>query len=337
MREYILRRLLILIPTLFGITLVSFVLINLAPGSPVEQKIQQMRFAGNGEAKAGSGFVNQEILDSLKKQYGLDKPLHIRYFIWIKRLCTLDFGNSFTYEEPVLDVILRKLPVSIQFGFLSFFLTYLICIPLGIKMALRENAFFDKAANVILGILYSIPDFMLAILLVVFFAGGTYLNWFPLGGVSSDNYDDLSFLGKILDRAYHFILPGLCYMIGSFTTLTLLMRNSMLEETKKDYIRTAKAKGLADEPVYYKHALRNAFIPIATGLGGILGVFFAGSILIEQVFQLDGVGLLSFNALKQRDYNVIMAITFIDAMIILLGNFLSDLIYVWVDPRIDYK
>jgi microcin C transport system permease protein len=337
MREYILRRLLILIPTLFGITLVSFVLINLAPGSPVEQKIQQMRFAGNGESKAGGGFVNQEILDSLKKQYGLDKPLHIRYFIWIKRLCTLDFGNSFTYEEPVLDVILRKLPVSIQFGFLSFFLTYLICIPLGIKMALRENTFFDKATNVILGILYSIPDFMLAILLVVFFAGGTYLNWFPLGGVSSDNYDDLSFFGKILDRAYHFILPGLCYMIGSFTTLTLLMRNSMLEETKKDYIRTAKAKGLSNEPVYYKHALRNAFIPIATGLGGILGIFFAGSILIEQIFQLDGVGLLSFNALKQRDYNVIMAITFIDAMIILFGNFLSDLIYVWVDPRIDYK
>jgi microcin C transport system permease protein len=337
MREYILRRLLILIPTLFGITLVSFVLINLAPGSPVEQKIQQMRFAGNGESKAGGGFVNQEILDSLKKQYGLDKPLHIRYFIWIKRLCTLDFGNSFTYEEPVLDVILRKLPVSIQFGFLSFFLTYLICIPLGIKMALRENTFFDKAANVFLGILYSIPEFMLAILLVVFFAGGTYLNWFPLGGVSSDNYDDLSFMGKIFDRAYHFILPGLCYMIGSFTTLTLLMRNSMLEETKKDYIRTAKAKGLADKPVFYKHALRNAFIPIATGLGGILGIFFAGSILIEQIFQLDGVGLLSFNALKQRDYNVIMAITFIDAMIILFGNFLSDLIYVWVDPRIDYK
>ncbi len=335
MRDYILRRLLLLIPTLFGITLITFVIINLAPGSPVEQRIQQMRFGGGGEGKA-SVVVNSEIVESLKKQYGLDKPLHVRYGIWLKRIVTLDFGNSFTYEEPVLDVILRKLPVSLQFGLASFFLTYLICIPLGITMALKENTWIDRAAGIILGIMYSVPSFTLAILLVVFFAGGSFFDWFPIGGISSDNYEELSVIGKIGDRLYHFVLPGICYMISSFTTLALLMRNSLLEELKKDYIRTAKAKGLPDTPVYYKHALRNAFIPIATGLGGFLGIFFAGSLLIEQIFQLDGIGLLAWTSLRARDYNVMMALAFLQSLALLLGNLLSDLIYVWVDPRIDY-
>lgn len=335
MRDYIIRRLLVLIPTIFGITVVSFVLINMAPGGPIEQKIQQMRYAG-GEARAGGGVVNEEVLQALRVHYGLDKPIHVRYGIWLKRIVTLDFGESFTFEEPVTDVILRKFPVSIQFGLLSFILSYLICIPLGVSMALKENSWFDRVSNVILGILFSIPPFMLAILLVVYFAGGSFYDWFPLGGIASDNYSELSFAGKILDRAHHFVLPGICYVIGSFTTLSLLMRNSLIEELKKDYIRTAKAKGLSDNHVYYRHALRNAFIPIAVGLGSILGLFFAGSILIEQIFQLDGVGLLFFNALKQRDYNVIMALTFIESMLLLLGNLLSDLICAWVDPRIDY-
>ncbi len=336
MRDYIVRRLLLLIPTLFGITLLTFVIINLAPGSPVEQRIQQMRFSSGGEARAGTQ-VNNEIVEALNKQYGLDKPLHIRYGIWIKRIVTLDFGDSFTFEEPVLDVIIRKFPVSLQFGIASFILTYLICIPLGILMALKENTWIDRSAAVVLGIMYSIPPFMLAILFVVFFAGGSFWNIFPIGGISSDNYEELSMLGKIGDRLYHFVLPGICYMIASFTTLTILMRNSLLEEIKKDYIRTAKAKGLADRPIYFKHALKNAFIPIATGLGGFLGIFFAGSLLIEQIFQLDGIGLLSWNSLRARDYNVIMALTFLQSIAMLLGNLMSDLIYVWVDPRIDFK
>jgi microcin C transport system permease protein len=337
MRDYIFRRLLLLIPTLFGITLMTFVIINLAPGSPVEQKIQQMRFAADGTAHGGAGVVNEEIIESLRKQYGLDKPLLTRYGIWIKRIVTLDFGDSFTFEEPVLGVIQRKLPVSLQFGIASFVLLYLICIPLGITMAIRENTWVDRVLGVMLGILYAVPSFMLAILLVVFFAGGSFFDWFPIGGIASDNYESLSFFGKIWDRIYHFILPGICYMISSFTTLTLLMRNSLLGELKKDYVRTAKAKGLADNPIYFKHALRNAFIPIATGLGGFLAVFFAGSILIEQIFQLDGIGLLTFNALKQRDYNVIMALTFLQSVAMLLGNLFSDIIYVMVDPRIDYS
>lgn len=336
MKDYILRRLLLLIPTLFGISLIVFVIINVAPGSPVEQKIQQMRFSGKDGGSAGTA-VNSEIIESLKKQYGLDQPLMTRYGIWLKRMATLDFGDSFTFQEPVLDVILRKLPVSLQFGIASFILTYLLCIPLGIFMAIKENTLFDRGAAVILGIMYSIPPFMLAILFVVFFAGGSFYDWFPIGGISSDNYADLSILGKIGDRFYHFILPGICYMIGSFTTLTHLMRNSLLEEIKKDYIRTAKAKGVKERDIYFKHALRNAFIPIATGLGGFLSVFFAGSLLIEQIFQLDGIGLLSFNSLRSRDYNVIMAMISLQSLAMLLGNLFSDLIYVWVDPRIDYK
>jgi len=334
MTEYIIRRLLLIIPTLFGITLVVFVIINLAPGGPVEQKIQQMRFGQGGESKANT--VSTEVIEALNKQYGLDKPLLTRYGIWLKRIATFDFGNSFTFEEPVTDVILRKFPVSIQFGLLSFLLSYLICIPLGILMALRENSWVDRSIGFVLGVLYAIPPFMLAILLVVYFAGGSFWDIFPIGGVSSENYSELSFFGKIWDRLYHFVLPGTCYMIGSFTTLTLLMRNSLLEEIQKDYVRTAWAKGLSKGPIYFKHALRNAFIPIATGLGGFLSIFFAGSILIEHIFQLDGIGLLTFNALKQRDYNVIMALTFLEALVMLVGNLLSDMIYVAVDPRIDY-
>jgi len=337
MKDYLLRRLLLIIPTLFGISLLVFVIINVAPGSPVEQKIQQMRFGGTTDGGNANTVVNSEIIESLKKQYGLDKPLMTRYGIWVKRMFTLDFGESFTFQEPVLDVIKRKLPVSLQFGIASFILTYLLCIPLGIFMAIKENTFFDRGAAVVLGVMYSIPPFMLAILFVVFFAGGSFYDWFPIGGISSDNYSDLSFFGKIGDRIYHFILPGICYMIGSFTSLTHLMRNSLLEEIKKDYIRTAKAKGVSNNNVYFKHALRNAFIPIATGLGGFLSVFFAGSLLIEQIFQLDGIGLLSWDALRARDYNIIMAMICLQSLAMLLGNLFSDIIYVLVDPRIDYK
>lgn len=335
MRDYILRRLLLIIPTLFGITILIFIIINLAPGSPVEQRIQQMRFGSGGESRAGVA-VNSEVMEALNKQYGLDKPLMTRYGIWLKRIVTMDFGESFKFQEPVLDVIVRKLPVSLTFGIASFFLTYLICIPLGIAMALKENQPFDRVSAFILGIMYAIPPFMLAILFIVFFAGGSFFNWFPIGGVVSDEYADLSLIGKVWDRIYHFILPGICYMVGSFTALTHLMRNSLLEEIKKDYIRTAKAKGLPDAPVYYKHALRNAFIPIATGLGSFLGVFLAGSLLIERIFSLDGIGLLAFDSLLSRDYNVIMALTFLQSLALLFGNLMSDLIYVWVDPRIDY-
>ncbi|HTL11478.1 MAG TPA: ABC transporter permease subunit [Bdellovibrionota bacterium] len=339
---YLIRRLLMMIPTLFGITVVVFIIINLAPGSPIEQKLQAMRFGGGEGASAVGGHagnqgVSQEVMDALKKQYGFDKPLLVRYGIWLKNLSHLDFGDSFVHEEPVIDVILSKLPVSMQFGAASFFLVYLICIPLGVAMAWKESKTFDSVASFGLFVMYAIPPFMLAILLLVFLAGGSFLDLFPLAYLKSDNYEDLAFWAKIWDRIHHFILPLICYMIGSFTTLTLLMRNSILEEIRKDYVRTARAKGLDEKFVYLKHALRNALIPVATGIGGFLTVFFAGSLLLEQVFQLDGMGLLFYKATLDRDYNVLMGLIFIESMLMLVGNLISDMVYVAVDPRIDFS
>ena len=332
---YILRRLLLAIPTFLGITLVTFLIINAAPGGPIEQKLQQIRMGGGDGGK--STQVSQEILDDLAKQYGFDKPVHVRYMIWLKNITRLDFGDSFSYQEPAIDVITSKFPVSLSFGLASLILTYLVCIPLGVTKAIKAGSLFDKISGFMLYITYSIPPLVLGIFLIVWFAGGSYFDWFPIGGIKSDNYDDLSTMAKIGDRAYHFVLPLTCYMIGNFTELSMLVRNTMLDVIKSDYIRTARAKGLSDRLVYYKHALRNAMIPVATGLGGFLRVFLAGSLIIETIFNLDGIGLLGCSSVLSRDYNVIMGLTFISAMMLLVGNILSDIIYVLVDPRIDFK
>lgn len=344
MALYILRRMFMMIPTLFGITLLSFVVINLAPGSPVEQKLMALRFAGGGQSTGvghGGGSsnygVSQEVIEALKKQYGFDKPLHVRYWIWLKNVATLNFGTSFSREEPVVDVIASKFPVSLQFGILSLILTYLICIPLGIAKAVRDGSRFDVVTSGILMVLYSIPPLILGVLLRVFLAGGAFLDWFPLGDLYSDNYYDLSFWGQVLDRIHHFVLPLTCYVIGSFTVLTFLMKNSLLDEIKLDYVRTARAKGLSENVVIYKHAVRNALIPIATGLGGFLAVFFSGSIIVEQIFNLDGMGLLGYKSALDRDYNVIMGLIFFQSVIMLLGRLLSDLAYLVIDPRIDFS
>lgn len=347
MFKYLIKRLFMMIPTLFGITLLCFVVINLAPGGPIEQKLTAIRF-GSGGAGGGSGGgsgtgshsgttgVSQEVLDALKKQYGFDKPIHVRYGIWLKNIATLDFGESFNTEEPVIEVLASKFPVSLQFGIISLILTYLICIPLGILKAVRDGSGFDVSSSVILMFLYSVPPLILGILLRVYLAGGQFVDLFPLGDLYSDNYFELSTWGKILDRTHHFILPLTCYVVGNFTVITFLMKNSLLEEIKLDYVRTARAKGLDQKTVIYKHALRNALIPIATGLGGFLAVFFAGSILIEQIFNLDGMGLLGYKAALSRDYNVLMALIFFQALLALIGRLISDLTYVLIDPRIDF-
>jgi microcin C transport system permease protein len=345
MLAYLIRRLLAIVPTLLGITLISFAIINLAPGGPIEQRLQQLRFGGAGMGEGGGGgsfgqrtnqAVNQQVIDALKKQYGFDKPVHERYFIWLRNLAHLDFGQSFTYEEPAMDVIVRKLPVSITFGVTSFILAYLVCIPLGVLKAMRHGESFDTVSSALLFVAYSIPPFMLAILLIVLFGGGSFLDWFPIAGVVSDNYDDLGFFAKIADRVSHAALPLICYLIGQFTTLTLLMKNSMLEEVSRDYVRTARSKGLGERKVIFKHVLRNALIPIATGFGSILSVFFAGSLLIETIFSLDGMGLLGYQSILSRDYNVIMGLLVIESFLFLAGNILSDLLYVMIDPRIDF-
>lgn len=343
MLAYVIRRVLLLIPTFFGITIISFALINLAPGGPVEQKIQALRFGNGGSGESSStnrgrdGLVNAEVVEALKKQYGFDKPLHQRYLIWLKNISHLDFGRSFTYEEPVIDVIVSKFPVSMTFGLVSFVLVYLICIPLGVKKAIGKDSVFDRVSGFILYFAYSIPALSLGIFLIVFLAGGSYFSWFPIGGIKSDNYETLSAANQIWDRVQHFILPLFCYMIGQFTTLTMLMRNSLLEVIKSDYVRTARAKGLSENVVVFKHALRNSLIPIATGLGEFFGLFLAGSYIIENIFNLDGMGLLGYQSVLSRDYNVIMGITFISSMVLLAGRVFSDFIYVIIDPRIDFK
>lgn len=334
MLQYLARRILAIIPTLLGITVIAFIIINLAPGGPIEQRLQQMRFGGGGTKQQA---VTQEVIDSLKKHYGFDQPVYVRYFIWLKNLSKLDFGQSFTYEEPVTDVIVRKMPVSLTFGLVSFILSYLICIPLGIFKALKNNSSFDRVSSSILFVAYSIPGFMLAILLIVLFGGGSFWNLFPITGIMSDNYESLSTMGKIWDRIHHMIMPMICYVIGSFTTLTLLMKNSLLEEVRKDYVRTARSKGLSEKIIIGKHALRNALIPIATGFGEILTVFFAGSLLIETIFSLDGMGLLSYQSVISRDYNVIMGLLVIESGLYLIGNIISDFMYVLIDPRIDFS
>lgn len=331
-----------MIPTFIGITLISFFILNLAPGSPIEQRIQALRFGGGGGGEGGGGGrsnvgLNQEVIEDLKRHYGFDKPVHVRYVIWIKNLMKLDFGNSFTYEEPVIDVIASKFPVSMQFGIASFFLTYLICIPLGVARAVKAGSAFDFGSGVVLTVLYAIPSIVLSIMLITFFAGGSYFDWFPIGGLQSDEYYNLNFWGRVLDRGQHFVLPLICYMIGSFTVLTQLMRNSLLDVIQQDYVRFARAKGLTEGKVLYKHALRNALIPLATGIGGFLQVFLGGSLIIESIFQLDGIGLLSYTSILARDYNVMMAMIFLTSITLMLGRLLSDLIYVMVDPRIDFK
>lgn len=331
-----------MIPTLLGVTVVVFIIINLAPGSPIEQKIQQMKFGGGissarADGSSHNGAVSEEVIEALKKQYGFDKPVHVRYWIWLKNLSRLDFGDSFTYEEPVIDVIVSKFPVSLQFGLASLIMSYAVCIVLGVAKAVKHNSMFDFISSLVLFVMYSIPGFMLAILLIVYFAGGQFLNWFPIGELYSDGYADMTFWQQVGDRIHHFVLPLICYMIGSFTVLTMLMKNSLLDEIKKDYIRTARAKGVSERTVYLKHALRNALIPIATGIGGFLTVFFSGSLLLETIFQLDGIGLLGYRSILQRDYNVIMGLIFIESVMLLLGNLLSDMAYVAVDPRIDFE
>jgi microcin C transport system permease protein len=351
MATYILRRLMLMIPTLIGITILSFGIINLAPGSPVEQKLQQIRMGGamGGGAGAAGGLggrgetgVSQEVIAALNKQYGFTdehgnlRSIPERYFIWLKNLSRLDFGESFKYEEPVTKVILSKMPVSLTFGLTSLFLTYLICVPLGVIKAIKSGSQFDLLTSFGLFVLYSIPSLIAGILLRTFLASESFIPLFPLGNLVSDNFTELTTWEKIWDRLHHSILPLATYMVGSFTFLTIMMQNSMLDVVKLDYVRTARAKGVPEKIVYLKHALRNALIPIVTGMSGILSVMFAGSIIVESIFSLDGMGLLSITSANSRDYNVLMGLIFFQSILFLFGRLLTDLLYVVVDPRIDF-
>jgi microcin C transport system permease protein len=339
---YLARRLLAMIPTLFGITLVTFLILNIAPGGPIEQKVQKLRYGGGhsrvlGAATAQQNGISEDVMRALRRQYGFDRPLPERYLRWLRNLAHLDFGESFTYGEPALDVITERFPVSLQFGVASFALTYFISVSLGLLMAWRENRWLDRALSFLLVTASSIPPFMLGIMLLLLLAGGSFLEIFPVGYLQSENYAHLTLWGKILDRAHHFILPLACYLVGSFTAMALLCRNSLLDEVRKDYVRTARAKGAGDRAILLRHVLRNAAIPLVTGIGGLLGVFLTGSVLVESVFQLQGIGQLGFQAIMARDYNVVMALIVLSSVAMLLGNLVGDIAYQLVDPRIELR
>lgn len=347
---YILRRLLLMIPTFFGITIVCFGIFQIAPGGPVETYLAKVRFSGaagdsgkgssqssQGSSAASSKSVTDEVVAELKKRYNFDKPIHVRYWLWLKDVAQLEFGYSHTKGEPVLDVIASKLPVSVTFGVTSFLLTYLVCIPLGILKAIKDGSRFDAVSSTGLFVAYSIPEFMLGILLIHFFAGGQFVEWFPIQGLTSLDSESWPWWQRLLDAAWHMILPLTCYMIGGFTMMTMLMKNSIIEQIKQDYVRSALARGVTQRTAILKHALRNALLPLATGFGGILTLAFAGSIVIERIFNLDGIGRLSYEASLQRDYPILMASITITAILGLLGQLLSDLLLRVIDPRIDFS
>jgi microcin C transport system permease protein len=338
--NYIIKRLLLLIPTFLGISIMTFIIINLAPGGPVEQQIQAIRFRQSSSSSAfASGRsaqnVSPQVVEALRKQYGFDKPLWKRYLLWLRKVTTLDFGKSIIFGRPVNEVIRERLPVSMQFGLASFLLTYLISILLSLAMTWKRERLFDTISCIALVALASIPVFVLGVLLLVVFAGR--LDLLPAGYLQSDDYSSLALSGKILDRVRHFILPLICYVAGGFTVQTLLSRNLLLEELNKEYIRVARAKGASEFRILARHALRNAIIPVVTGVGGVLGIFLAGSVLVENIFQLQGLGLLGFQGIMSRDYNVIMGLLFWSSLAMLLGNLLGDILNSFIDPRVSYQ
>jgi microcin C transport system permease protein len=360
MGAYILRRLLLIIPTLLGIMVINFALVQFVPGGPVEQVIANMQgqgdvfesFSGSGSdagqdmTAAGAGGdkylgargLPPELIEELERQFGLDKPPLERFLNMMWNYMRFDFGESYFRKIEVTELVLEKMPVSITLGLWSTVIAYLISIPLGIRKAVRDGSGFDTWTSAVIIVAYAIPAFLFAIMLLVLFAGGSYWQIFPLRGLTSDNWEQLSVTGKILDYLWHIALPVLASTISAFATLTLLTKNSFLDEIKKHYVMTARAKGLSEGRVLYGHVFRNAMLIVIAGFPAVfIGVFFGGSVLIETIFSLDGLGRLGFEAAVGRDYPVMFGTLFLFGLIGLLVNILSDLMYVLVDPRIDFE
>jgi len=354
---YILKRLLLIFPTLFGILLINFCIIQAAPGGPVEQMIATIqgentansdRTSGssgsfesgqqsNNSQYRGAQGLPPEVIEDIKKLYGFDKPAHVRFFDMVISYLSFDFGDSFFRNTSVIDLILEKMPVTISLGLWSTLLIYTISIPLGIGKAVRHGSRFDIWTSVVVVVASAIPSFLLGIMLIVLFAGGSFFDWFPLRGLTSPNFDELSLLGKVKDYVWHLTLPLTAYTLGGFATLTMLTKNSFLDEINKQYVQTARAKGLKDNQVLYGHVFRNAMLIIISGFpAAFLSIFLTGSLLIEVIFSLDGLGLLSFESVLNRDYPVFFGTLFIFTLLGLIIKLISDLVYVLVDPRIDF-
>ncbi len=352
MLAYILRRLLLIIPTLLGILLLNFIIIQAAPGGPVEQMIAKLegfegatsRISGGGAevSVAGSNYrgaqgLDPELVKEIEKMYGFDKSAPERFWLMLKSYAQLDFGNSFFRDAKVVDLIVEKMPVSISLGLWSTLIMYLVSIPLGIAKAMRNGSTFDVWTSSAIIVGYAIPAFLFAILLIVLFAGGSYYDWFPLRGLTSNNFDQMSMGGKILDYFWHLVLPVTALVIGNFATLTFLTKNSFLDEINKQYVVTARAKGLTNNAILYGHVFRNAMLLIIAGFpAAFISIFFTGSLMIEVIFSLDGLGLMSFEAAINRDYPIVFGTLFIFTLLGLVVKLIGDITYTLVDPRIDF-
>lgn len=354
MAAYILRRLLLIVPTLVGILLVNFILVQFMPGGPVEQVIARLesdtsatgRITGGGFETGGGAQgdyrgaqgLPPEFIADLERQFGFDKPPAERFLLMLKNYLTFDFGESYFRSIRVIDLVLEKMPVSITLGLWSTLLAYLISIPLGIRKAMRDGSRFDTWTSGLIIVAYAIPSFLFAIMLLVLFAGGSFWQIFPLRGLTSDDWADLSLWGKVVDYLWHIVLPVTASTIGAFATLTLLTKNSFLDEIKKQYVVTARAKGLTETRVLYGHVFRNAMLIIIAGFPAVfISVFFGGSLIIETIFSLDGLGRLAFESALQRDYPVVFGTLYVFGLMGLVVGLISDLTYVWVDPRIDFE
>ncbi len=345
MWSYILKRILLMIPTLIGVLTLTFVVIQFVPGGPVEQAVHDLR-RGQSESGGGSGGfslrthtgVDAQQVEQLKKLYGFDKPPLQRYFLMLGRFARFDLGDSYFRHQSVWSLIVSKLPVSISIGLWTFLLTYLISVPLGIAKALKNGSKFDVATSLIVLIGFAIPGFVLGVLLLVLFGGGSFWQLFPLRNLTSDNWATLSLGGKILDYLWHITLPIVASVVGSFAVVTMLTKNAFLDEIRKQYVLTARAKGLSERRVLWKHLFRNALLPLIVGFpAAFIGAFFTGSLLIETLFSLDGLGLLSYESVVRRDYPVVLGTLYLFTLIGLATKLISDLCYVWVDPRIQFE
>ena len=359
MAAYLLRRLLLVVPTLFGIMVLNFFIVQAAPGGPVEQMIAKIqgtgvnatdRFSGGGAgeliqrpqndsgAYRGARGLQPEVIQRIERMYGFDKPIYERFWIMMKNYAVFDFGESFFRNRRVVDLVLDKMPVSISLGLWTTLLVYLVCIPLGIRKAIRDGSQFDVASSTVLIVLNAIPAFLFAILLVVLFAGGTYVKWFPLRGLVSDDWSTFSLAHKIADYLWHMVLPIGAMVIGGFAGLAFLTKNSFIEEIGKQYVLTARAKGLVESRVLYGHVFRNAMLIVIAGFpSAFVSVLFTGSLLTEVIFSLDGLGLLGFEAATGRDYPVMFGTLYFFGLIGLIMNIVGDFIYTVVDPRIDFE
>ncbi|MDP2575133.1 microcin C ABC transporter permease YejB [Vibrio penaeicida] len=360
MTAYIFRRLLLVIPTLWAIITINFFVIQIAPGGPVEQALAQIeglesgvmeRFTGGGQEIAqstpaddasgnyrGSRGLDPEVVEEIRKQFGFDKPLHERYFTMLYNYATFNFGESLFKGGNVIDLIVERLPVSISLGLWSTIIIYFISIPLGILKAIHHGSRFDIWSSALVIVGYAIPGFLFAIMLIILFASGNYFSWFPLRGLVSSNFDQLTWYQQIIDYFWHLALPTLAMVIGGFATLSMLTKNSFLDEINKQYVVTARAKGLDEQSILYKHVFRNAMLIIIAGFpSAFISIFFTGSMLIEVMFSLEGVGLLGFESTIQRDYPVVFSTLYIMTLLGLILAIISDLTYSWVDPRIDFE